>query len=215
MLRILTFCIAVIMTGVTPASEVSEDAALLIRVQGRVQIQMTGAAPMPAKPMIRVAAGDQLQLSGQSSVQMVFYKTGIQETWSGVGSLTVESTQGKSETLKVTKRELPALMAVQLLKIPDSAQHSKAGMVRLRSLKDIEKILEIETRYTEYRDASEAGDMTPELYFISGMLELKQYDRIREFLAELDQKHPDSPVYQEMITHFESLVTPDRTTGSE
>lgn len=208
MLRILTASLCFAVTSGALATDAPEDAALMIRVQGEVLVLSSGAEPVAAKPMLRVAAGDRLQLPGGASVQLVFYQTGIQETWSGSGHLAVERTRGLSDTLQVSKRELPALMAAQLLKIPESAHQSKAGMVRLRSLKDIEKILQIEANYEEYRKASAPDDTAPAIYFISGMLELKQYDRVVEFLDVLERDYPEDSSFQELIVHFKPLVTP-------
>ncbi len=188
-----------------PAMALTVEAGLLTKVSEGVQVTSGGEA-RAAVPFMKLAEGDVLVLPEGASAEVVYFENGRHETWQGGGAVKIAVGGGSSEGLQPGIRRLPPLMVAQLEKTPVGGKRGKAGMVVLRALPDIDAIIEVEEKYKQFRAEAPAGDTTPELYFLNGMLDLKQYDRVRDFLEELRAREAAEPALAGIIAHYGPLV---------
>ena len=60
--------------------------------------------------------------------------------------------------------------------------------------------------YKKFRASAAADDTTPEVFLLSGLLDLGDYDRCKKVLEELKAKQAAQPAYAPVIEHFSRLV---------
>lgn len=75
-------------------------------------------------------------------------------------------------------------------------------MILVRSLGDPDAVDHLDKQYNEMKSASPAGDTTPEVFLLSGLIELKEVARAKELLAKLGA----TPGYQAVVEHFSPMV---------
>ncbi len=205
-IRILMWLGLILASWTNTAAALTVEAGLLTRLEGSIEVVSAQGDTRAAVPFMKLAEGDILRMPAGTSAQIVYFEGGRQETWPGGGEVRIAVGSGDGGALQPKVRKLPAVMVSQLEKTPDGQRHGKAGMVVLRSLPDIDAIIAIEDNYATFRAEAAADDTTPELYFLNGMLELKQYDRVREFLDELRTREDQAPELTGIIAHFAPLV---------
>ena len=176
------------------------DAGMITQLSGEVSIT-TAASTQRAVPFFKVATGDKLTLTNGARVQMVYFGNGRQEIWTGAGQVEVGSLDSKS-TLKPVVSQLPPLVVNQLAKTPAAGQQGKTGMIRVRSLANPDASAHLDKQYKELKAGAAADDTTPEVFLLSGLLEIKEFARAREVLTDLGGK----PAYQPVVDHFSPLV---------
>lgn len=182
--------------------EAAAQVAMLTQVAGDVKVAARGGAARPAVAFLKVNEGETLTLAGGARVQMVFLASGRQEVWRGAGPVLVGGSEGSSSALKPETSQVPALILKQLARTPGAGQTGKTGMVLLRSMDDLEALDRLETDYHAFRKSAAADDTTPEVFFLSGLLEFKDFERAAELLEELRAK----PAYQAVVEHFARLL---------
>lgn len=187
------------------AQALSVNAALITQLQGEVTLESASGGKRPAVAFLKLSAGEKLQLKSGSRVQLVFFDSARQETWSGSGLVEVAETEAKSASLKADVRQLPALLAKQLAKTPSAGQHGRAGMVVMRSLPTPGKLGQLENQYAEFRKTAAADDLTPEVFYLSGLIELKEGERARTVLTMLRARQGDAAA-QGLVEHFMPLA---------
>jgi hypothetical protein len=183
----------------------SAQVAMLTQVTGEVKVAGKEGA-RPAVPFLKVNDGDTLTLAGNARVQMVYVASGRQEIWKGAGVVEIGVQEGRSRTLKPEASQLPPLVLKQLAKTPAAGQHGKTGMVMLRSLDDLAAAEHLDEDYAKYRASTAADDTTPEVFLLSSLLDLGEYDRVRKVLNDLTTKQAAQPAYAAVIEHFSRLV---------
>ena len=176
------------------------DAGMITQISGEVSIA-TGGATRAAVPFLKIATGDKLTLGNGSRVQMVYFGNGRQEIWKGGGLVEVGSLDSKS-TLKPDVAQLPPLVVNQLAKTPAAGQQGKTGMVRVRSLADPDAAKHLDKQYAELKKNAAAGDTTPEVFLLSGLIEIKEFTRAKAVLADLGGK----AAYKPVVEHFSPIV---------
>jgi hypothetical protein len=186
-----------LLTGVASA-----QVAMLTQVAGDVKVAAKGAAPRAAVPFLKLNEGETLTLAGGARVQMVYLASGRQEIWKGAGPVAIGGKESTSASLKPETSQVPAVILKQLAKTPVVGQTGKTGMVMLRSMDDLEALDQLEADYKEFRKTAAADDTTPEVFFLTGLLEYKDFERAEKVLAELKGK----PAYQAVVEHFAPLV---------
>lgn len=180
------------------------DVGMITQVNGSVTVAKYKAGKSPATAYLKVSLGDRLSLGKNGRVQIVYFESSRQEVWKGPGDVEIGNGEGKSPTLKPEAKKLPPLVARQLVKTPD-AQHGKTGMVTVRSLSS-DTIESLEKQYKEYRSTAQPGDTTPELFLMTGLLEMKEYEHAQKVLNGFKQELPKKPELSSLISHFEPLV---------
>ncbi len=181
------------------STQVWSDVGMITQTSGKVSIT-SGDRVLAAVPFYKVSAGDRLAMEGNARVQLVYFGNGRQEVWQGGGQIEVGSLESKSAG-KPQVTQLPPLVINQLAKTPAAGQQGKVGMVRMRSLAKPDAIY-FEKQYKELKATTAADDTTPEVFLISGLVEIKEFVRAGELLAELDKK----PAYKAVIDHFSPIV---------
>ncbi|MEQ1727553.1 MAG: hypothetical protein ABL982_04155 [Vicinamibacterales bacterium] len=187
------------------AGVASAQVAMLTQVSGDVRVSGRDGA-RGAVAFLKVNEGDTLTLAGSARVQMVYLANGRQEVWTGAGPVVVGSAQGRSQTLTAATSQVPALVLRQLEKTPAVGQHGKTGMVMLRSMDNLEKIDGLETDYKALRAGAVADDTTPELFYLTGLLDLGAYEDVRVVLNDVKARVATQPAYAAMVEHFERLL---------
>jgi hypothetical protein len=183
----------------------SAQVAMLTQVTGEVKVSGKEGA-RPAVPFLKVNEGDTLTLAGAARVQMVYLQSGRQEVWKGAGPVEIGGQEGRSGSLKPETSQLPALILRQLAKTPAVGQHGKTGMVMLRSVDDLDAQDHLDEDYAKFRASAAQDDTTPEVFLLSALLDLGEYDRARKFLEDLKKKEADQPAYAAVVEHFSRLV---------
>lgn len=181
------------------------DVAMLTQVSGEVTVSAREGR-RPAVPFLKISTGEKLNLGRDARVQMVYFGNGRQEVWKGAGEVEVGSLEGRSAALKPETTQLPPLVINQLAKTPAAGQQGRTGMVMLRSLGDPDAGDHLDKQYAELRKSSAPDDTTPEVFLLSGLLDLKEYARARKLLGELRNKQLTQPAYEAVIDHFVPLV---------
>jgi len=181
------------------------DVGMLTQMDGRVEIVTAREGKRPATAFLKVALGDKLVLGGDARAQIVYFETSRQEIWKGAGEVAIGNGEGRSSSLQPETRKLPPLVARQLVKTPAGGQHGKTGMVTVRSLSS-DTAESLEKQYNEFRAAAADGDTTPEVFLLTGLLEMKEFERAQTVLERLRAKLSATPALAAVISHFEPLV---------
>lgn len=196
--------IGVVGTWLT-AGVASAQVAMLTQVTGDVKVSGREGA-REAVPFLKVNEGDTLALAGGARVQLVYLTSGRQEVWKGAGPVEIGTQEGRSRSLTAEASQVPALILKQLQKTPAVGQHGKTGMVMLRSLDDLDALDRLEKDYNDFRASAAADDTTPEVFFLTGLLDLQDYERAKKVLADLTARHGSQPAYKAVIEHFGRLL---------
>lgn len=203
MLRWLT--VAVVLVWAQAAFALNVDVGMLTQVDGSVQVAKFKQGKNRATAFLKVALGDKLNLGKNARVQIVYFETSRQEVWKGPGEVEIGNGEGRSSTLKAEVKKLPPLVARQLVKTPEGGQHGKTGMVTVRSLSS-DTVESLEKQYKDYRAATPAGDTTPEVFLMTGLLEMKEYEHAQTVLDGFRKNVPKNPELSSVISHFEPLI---------
>ncbi|HUP95804.1 MAG TPA: hypothetical protein VM164_12915 [Burkholderiales bacterium] len=194
--------ITLLLFGIVPAWA---DDAMLTQVNGEVSVAGKSGS-RAAVPFLKVANGDKLSLGKNARVQMVYFGNGRQEIWKGEGQIDVGSLEGRSGSMKPDVAQLPPLVINQLAKTPAPGQQGRTGMVMVRSLGDPDALEHLEKQYGELRGRAVADDTTPEVFLLSGLLDLKEYDKARKVLADLKTKQLTTPAFEPLVDHFTPVL---------
>jgi hypothetical protein len=176
------------------------DVGMITQLSGDVTIAGSGSA-QTAVPFLKVVTGDKLTLANGARMQLVYFGNGRQEVWKGGGQIEVGGLESKS-TLKPEVSQLPPLVVNQLAKTPPVGQQGKAGMVRVRSLGNPDAAAHLDKQYADLKRNATTGDTTPEVYLLSGLIELKDFARAKAVLADLSAKAG----YKSVVEHFTPVV---------
>lgn len=177
------------------------DQAMLTQVSGQVTVEAKDGK-RPAVAFLKLATGDKLALGGDGRVQIVYFGNGRQELWAGAGEVEVGGLEGRSAAIKPAVKQLPPLVVNQLAKTPAAGQQGKAGMILVRSLENPDAVDHLDKQFEELKRAAAADDTTPEVFLLSGLIELKEFDRAKELLETLR----DKPEYKHVVAHFTPLA---------
>ena len=181
------------------------DVGMLTQMDGKVEIVTAKEGKHPATAFLKVALGDKLVLGRDARVQIVYFETSRQEVWKGAGEVEIGNGEGRSSSLQPETRKLPPLVARQLAKTPVSGQHGKSGMVTVRSLSS-DTVESLEKQYQEFRGAAADGDTTPEVFLLTGLLEMKEFEQARTVLDRLRARLSKTPELAAVISHFDPLI---------
>lgn len=176
------------------------DVGMITQISGQVSIA-TGGGMQAAVPFFKVTTGDKLTLANGSRVQIVYFGNGRQEVWKDSGQVEVGSVESKS-TAKPELSQLPPLIVSQLAKTPAAGQQGRVGMMRVRSGGNAETAQHLNNQYADLKKSVPADDTTPEVFLLSGLIEIKEFARAREVLASLGGK----PMYKAVVDHFSLVI---------
>lgn len=163
--------------------------------------------PLPA--FARLPSGTRIALGDGARLQIVYLRSGRQESWIGKTSIAVGDDESKSSgsVVPVVKVLQPYLIETltKSRQVMDSI-HDRQGMIRVRSLVTAAKAAEVESRYGEMRAQAAEDDITPEIYLLTALDGLKAYQRMRKPLAEMLRRQPDNAEARALNDHFMLLL---------
>jgi len=170
----------------------SAEVGLVTALSGRVLLQEERAAAIELKPFARLRTGDRLMLEGDSQFHLVYFGSGREEVWKGVGQLEVGSGASRvvKGNLQPEARVLPSFVVRQIAKTPSENGSARSDQGRMRSMPAAGTLESIEKHYAELRRQAEADDRNPELYLLAGYFELREFDRVEALLKRMDEKAP-------------------------
>ncbi|MDD5248013.1 MAG: hypothetical protein PHY45_03455 [Rhodocyclaceae bacterium] len=194
-----------IIVSVTAAADEAPDVAMITSVQGDVTRAVAqGQQPVPA--FVKLRRGDRLAL-GNARLQVVYFDSGRQELWRGDGRLEIGAGASKAAGLPEPEvRTLPDIMVKQIARTPALASQGRAGVVRLRSLPSPAAADQLESTYRQIRSWAAPDDLNPELYLLSGLFELREFERIEEVLAGLRQARPGDAAAAQAIAFYQQAL---------
>lgn len=182
------------------ATSAQANVGMITQLSGDATLTNAGGT-QAAIPFLKIDTGDKLTLSNGARAQIVYFGNGRQEVWKGNGQIEVGGLESKS-TLKPEISQLPALVVNQLAKTPGAGPQSKAGMVRVRSMGNPDAAAHLDKQYADLKRSATEGDTTPEVYLLSGLVELKEFARAKTVLSDLSGK----PGFKSVVDHFTPLV---------
>ncbi|MCF8152361.1 MAG: hypothetical protein K9K30_15815 [Burkholderiaceae bacterium] len=197
-------CISFLVLGFAQAS--AAEVALVMSVHGNIS-RLDGAAPVPLEAFVKLKDGDRLALESDTRLQLVYFKTGRQETWSGPGRLQLTVQEGRAEDLTAPQvKSLPLVMVKQIARTPALDSQGRGGVTRLRTIASDDAIGKLDATYRELRSAVERDDLGPEMYLLSGLYEMRQLERVEQVLAELQQERPKNPEAALLVSLYKKAV---------
>jgi hypothetical protein len=189
------------------------DAALVTALDGTVN-RLTAAGREPVQAFVKLKPGDKLLLEGNARIQLVFFESRRQESWSGGGSLEIAATEGKGEGLATPQvKTLPAILVRQIAKTPALDSQGRAGVVRLRAIPTPEALAKLDQNYRQLRQETDKDDLNPELFLLVGLLEMRQLDRIEQVLSDLQATHPGNMEAKVLVALYQKTLKNLRESG--
>ncbi len=188
---------------------VQASEVLLTMVKGPDCQLKTDHAVSPLMPFMKVHAGDRLALGAGCTAQLLYTGTGRQETWNGAVTLTIGEQQSQSNgAADPVVKTLPTAALKRLAKAPGVLTdiRSRTGMVMVRSGGLLDKLRETEALYEEMRCAAMPDDITPELYLISALYELKLFRDVEEIVAEIVARQPDNSEAKSILENIRKAM---------
>lgn len=198
--RILLFVAA----ALTPfaALALTIDNAMITGLRGKVTYQ-GGNDEKAAVAFMKIKTGDKLTLAKDANAQVVYLENGRQEIWQGPARLTIGATESTSADGKAEIKILPPYVAKQLAKTPAHDVKNRTGMVLMRSIPNPDKLRQVEENYAALKAAANgADDLTAEVYLLAGLLELREFDKLRAKLDELRGRTPSAEL-SATVEHFD------------
>jgi len=184
-----------LMTGLLAGAQVwaADIIALVTRVDGDVVLQ--GAKDQPlTEPFIKLREADVLRLGANGTLTLTYFESGRQESWKGPGSIKLgaEQSQSASGSPVLNVKQLPVNLVRQLARTPAPDADGKVGMMRLRNIPTSEAVAKLEKTYGDMKAAAGPGDRDPDLYWLSGLFELREYARLETELKRLTEANRDN-----------------------
>lgn len=187
------------------------EAGMITLLQGSASYTSGRDKDKPVVPFMKVRVGDKLSLHKDGKIQLVYFQGGRQETWRGAVKLVVgaNESQANSPSHSPEVKKLPPIVLQQLSRAPGvmSDLKNRSGMILVRSLPLLE-MRKLDETYTAMRKESAQDDVTPELYLLSGLHELKLYRDMKPVLEEMRRRQPNNPEVEAVYTHYSALMNP-------
>jgi len=164
------------------------DEALITAINGSATRLAEGAVPAVAlAPFARLSVGDRVELSAGSSLTLVIAEAARQEQWQGPGviELTPQAGQSQQGTALITAKPLPAQIARQIGRTPSADTVGQFGVVRVRAMTPAQQLLDLEQAYGAFRQQTPAEDRSPELFWLSGLFQLRAMERLQQEVTRL------------------------------
>jgi hypothetical protein len=199
------FALALLEAPAIAQANGSGDIAMITSVQGGVT-RVAAPAPVPAVAFVKLKRGDRLTLSG-ARLQIVYFDNGRQELWQGNGKLEIGDAASRAAGLpEPAVKTLPEIMVKQIARTPALDSQGRAGVVRLRSITTSAAVDKLDANYRRLREDAAPEDLNPDLYLLSGLFELREFERIERVLADLRQKRPGNAEVDQVIGLYQKAL---------
>jgi hypothetical protein len=193
MRRLFQFCVLLMCLLGGAQACAADIIALVTRVEG--EVVLTGPKDQAlTEPFIKLREADVLRLGANGAVTLTYFESGRQESWKGPGSIKLgaEQSQPASGAPALNVKQLPVNLVRQLARTPAPDTDGKVGMMRLRTIPTSEALAKLEQTYGDMKRAAVSGDHDPELYWLTGLFELNEYDRLEKEMQRLVAANPDN-----------------------
>lgn len=189
------------------------ETALVTKLEGTVN-RITAAGKQPVEAFVKLKEGDQLTLEGNARIQLVFFASKRQESWSGSGNLDITAQEGKGTGLSEPQvKTLPEVLVKQIAKTPSLDSQGRAGVVRLRAIATPDALAKLENNYKQLRQETAADDLNPELFLLAGLLEMRQIERVEQVLSDLQASHPGNMEAKVLVALYQKTLKNLRESG--
>lgn len=163
--------------------------ALVTSLEGKVAL-VSGGEKRQLAAFDRLEANDHLVLES-ARVTLVFFLTGRQETYRGSGRIDLGPGEGKPTGLPVAETKILAPFLVrQIGRTPTLLAQGRAGVTRLRSIATPDAIAKVDEAYRRMHLEAAADDLSPEMYRLSALFDMKAYDAVRSAVKDLEMSRP-------------------------
>ncbi len=163
--------------------------ALITALEGKVTL-VSGNEKRPLAAFDRLEANDYLVLEN-ARITLVFFLTGRQETYRGSGRLDLGPGEGKPAGLPAAETKILAPFLVrQIARTPTLLAQGRAGVTRLRSIATPDAIAKVDEAYRRMHLEAAADDLSPEMYRLSALFDMKAYDAVRSAVKDLEMSRP-------------------------
>lgn len=163
---------------------------------------------------IKIPENAEVYVEENSNLQIVYLSSGIQETWSGPITFTTgeKASLYEQSSPPDNTKTLPPFMLNVLLQSPEviSSIKTRQGMIRVRSLLTARKVKEAEENYLQMLEQVDENDITPEIYLITTLDNLRVYNRMTKPLEEMIRKQPNNLQAKELYEQFNSLMKTEK-----
>jgi len=189
------------------------ESGMITQAVGTVTYESGGDKGKPVVAFMKLRVGDRLTLAKDAKAQLVYFQGGRQETWRGATQIDVGVSE--SHTASASQPEtklLPALVLQQISRAPKVVADLKnrTGMVFVRALPMREKLRELGETYAAMRKDAAPDDVTPELFMLAGLHELRMYPDMRPVLEEMRLRQPDNPEINTVCDQYGKLMNNNR-----
>lgn len=165
----------------------NEPVALITLSRGQIGLVAT-EGHRPLQSFVKLLNGDLLALGRGATLQILYFRTGRLETWQGGGRLEVLPDEGKAFGLAAPEvKMLPVQVARQIAGTPAQDGQGRSKTTKLRAIATPEALAKLEDTYKRLRLETVRGDINPELYLLSGLYEMREFDRVEQVLRNLQQ----------------------------
>ena len=193
------------------ATAADKEAGMITLTQGQASYASGHDKDKPVVAFMKVRTGDKLTLSKDAKLQLVYFENGHQETWTGTAKVVIgaNESQATHAANPPQVKKLPAIVLQQLSRAPGVVADlkSRSGMILVRSLPMVE-LRKLDENYTALRKEATEEDVTPELYMLAGLHELKLYRDMKPVLEEMRRRQPNNLEVQAVHKHYSELMNP-------
>lgn len=210
LLMIKHLCLTLVLLPAMAGAAEKDDSGMVTMVQGNVFLSNLQEKSKPAIAFMKVRSGDKLQLPKDARLQILYFDGGRQESWHGESQIEIGMLESKADKNAAPPeiKQLPSAVLQRLTNAPLMLSNirNRTGMVMVRALAPEEKVQELDQSYAAMRRQAEAGDVTPELYLLSGLYEMKRYREMKGVLEEIQRRQPDNPEIMTISEHYAKIM---------
>lgn len=194
------------------------DVGLVTQLTGDATYWNEGYQKTPGKVLVfmKIRSGDHFKLSQGSTIQLVYFQNGRQETWKGPAVFMVGDVQSKVEGDKLVQPEvvtLPSDASQGMRRIPvllRRARLSRSGGMQIRGSGEVSQkpivpskeekaeIAMAKEAYQRLRKQTKPGDITPELNLLGILADYEQYEEMEKVIKDALKIQPDNQVLKEL-----------------
>lgn len=206
------FAILLLVTSALGALSVFADTVLVTDLKGDVTLEASGTGKVSLEPFIRLRKGDRLGLPVGGKVGLVYVTKARLETWQGAGIVLVGENDSKliGGKSQVQVRSIPPEMARQMNKTPVVTSDGRVGMMRTRGISPHDAVVRLENEYKQLREQMPPDELLPEVMFLAGLYDLRQYDRVEMELKRIGVVHPGHVTAEALLALYSKALTQAR-----
>ncbi|NIO05321.1 MAG: hypothetical protein GTN74_12130 [Proteobacteria bacterium] len=202
------------------AQTLPSDVGLITSLSGEVAYWNESYQTMPAETQafMKIRKGDRFTLPSGSSIQIVYFLGGRQETWMGpttfiVGDSESQQEDGEKHATQPKIRILPAGATQGVRRIPGLLRRAgltRPGAEQVRgetkvsstaidlSAQEKGEIAAARETYQSLRNQIPEQDITPELYLIGVLADYDRYDEMGAVIRQALKRQPDNETLKEL-----------------